>query len=188
MELKDAIFNRRTVRKFLDKPVPDDVIIEILSAGIWAPSHGNNQPWEFVLIGKRTRKGLAVAYSEYMLQGPLKNPEMPEERKQTMREFMTNFGDAPVLLAVTSIPAKTELEKYDFPMSSAAAIQNIFLAAWEKEIAGVWLSYGMDTTAEKILQISEHSKIAGILALGYPDIIPPAQTRIPATQKLRRLE
>ncbi len=66
MELKDAILNRRTVRKFTSKVVEEDVLFEILEAGIWAPSHGNNQPWEFVIIGPETRKKLAEMYSAFM--------------------------------------------------------------------------------------------------------------------------
>lgn len=187
MELKDAILNRRTVRQFTSRVVEEDVLFGILEAGIWAPSHGNNQPWEFVIIGPETRKKLAEMFSAYMEAGPLKNPALPEERKVAMRGFAKNFGDAPVLVAVTALPAGTDLDKFDFPMSTAAAIQNILLAAWEKEIAGVWLSFGMNQMAQALLQIPEGGRISGILALGYPDFIPPAQPRVSVKEKVRRL-
>lgn len=187
MKLKDVILNRRSARSFLDKSVPEEVLFEIMEAGTWAPSHGNNQPWEFILIGSNTRVKLAELFKSYMEAGPLQNPELPEERKQRMRQFIQNFGDTPVLLAISSLPATTELDKYDFPMSAAAAIQNMLLTAWEKEIAGVWLSFGMNPAVEQLLEIPEHAKIAGLLALGYPAEIPPAQARIPVAEKLRRL-
>jgi Nitroreductase len=187
MELKDAIYNRRTARKFKPIAVPDETLFEILEAGTRAPSHGNNQPWEFLLIGPETRKQLLESYRKAMEAGPLMNPSLPEERKQAIRNFAQNFGDAPVILAVTCIPALTDLDKYDFPMAAAAAIQNIFLAAWEKQIAGVWLSFGNTPGAQSILGIPEGGKIAGILVLGYPEMLPPAQPRINAKDKLRRL-
>ncbi len=187
MELKEVILKRRTARKFLSKAISEDILFEILEAGTWAPSHGNNQPWEFILIGPETRQKLAEMYQNYMEAGPLKNPELPEERKQFIRYFAKNFGDAPVLLAVSSIPATSDLDKYDFPMSTAAAIQNIFLSAWEKDIAGVWLSFGINTQTHSLLGIPENGKISGIIALGYPEIIPPAQERIPVSEKLRKL-
>lgn len=187
MELKDAIYNRRTARKFTSKAVSEEILNEILEAGTWAPSHGNNQPWEFLLIGPKTLKPLIEAFRKSAEAGPLKNPDLPEERKQMIRNFAQNFGDAPVVLAVTYPPATTDLEKYDFPLSTAAAIQNIFLAAWEKQIAGIWLSFGSMPQASEILGIPEGGKIAGILALGYPEIIPPAQPRINVKDKLRRL-
>lgn len=187
MELKDAIFNRRTARKFTSKPVSEADMLAILTAGTWAPSHGNNQPWEFVIIGNETRAQLAQMYANYMEQGPLQNPALPEERKQLIRNFTKNFGDAPLLVAVTSLPATNPLDAYDFPMSTAAAIQNIFLSAWEKEISGVWLSIGMNPKAQEILAIPEGGKISGILALGYAEFIPPAQERVSVADKLRRL-
>jgi len=189
MELKDAILNRRTVRRFSQQSVTEETILDILDAGTWAPSHGNNQPWEFILIGPQTRKTLAEMYLNYMEDGPLKNPDLPEERKQSMRNFAQNFGDAPVLLAVTYAPPKTNLEQYDFPLATAAAIQNIFLAAWEKQIAGVWLSFGMNRKVEELLKIPENGKITGLLAMGFPEVkaIPPVQPRISAKDKLHRL-
>ncbi|HNR43070.1 MAG TPA: nitroreductase [Bacteroidales bacterium] len=187
MELKEAILNRRTVRRFNSKAISDETLLDILEAGTWAPSHGNNQPWEFILAGPETRGKLAVAYRKAMESGPLLNPDLPEERKQVIRNFSMNFGDAPVILAVTCAPALTDLDRYDFPMSAAAAIQNILLAAWEKQIAGVWLSFGSTPQARSLFGIPEEGKIAGILALGYPEVIPPAQPRISAINKLSKL-
>jgi nitroreductase len=49
-ELKELMGRRRTVRKFLDKPVPPEMLREILDAGRLAPSGANAQPWLFVLV------------------------------------------------------------------------------------------------------------------------------------------
>lgn len=187
MQLKEAILNRRTARKFTTRAVSDDILMEILEAGTWAPSHGNNQPWEFMLAGPETRARMAGSYRVAMEAGPLANPDLPEARKQIIRDFSVNFGDAPVILAVVSPPALTDLDRYDFPMSAAAAIQNILLAAWEKGIAGVWLSFGSNPVARSLLNIPEEGKIAGILAMGYPESVPPAQPRVSVAEKLQRL-
>ncbi len=187
MELQEAILKRRTVRSFSSKPVSDELLMKILEAGTWAPSHGNNQPWEFLYIGPETRSKLADEYVRFMDAGPLKNPELSEERKQGIRKFAQTFGNAPVLLAVTCRPTTADLEKYDFPLATAAAIQNIFLSAWENQIAGIWLSIGMNPNIEAIINIPAGGKIAGVLALGYPEVIPPAQPRTSAADKFRRL-
>ncbi len=50
MNVLEAIQSRRSVRKWLPKPVPDDLLEKILEAGRWAPSAGNFQPWAFVVI------------------------------------------------------------------------------------------------------------------------------------------
>lgn len=46
----DAIRNRRSIREFTDQPVERDLLQQIITAGIWAPSGLNNQPWRFVII------------------------------------------------------------------------------------------------------------------------------------------
>lgn len=187
MELLEAIYNRRAVRAFRPDPIADEVLNKILEAGTWAPSHGNNQPWEFIIIGSETRGKLQKVYSEMMEAGPLKSPSLPEERKEFMRRFITDFGGATLLLAVVCPPPITPVDSYDFPLASAAAIQNISLAAWEKEIGSVWLSLGSFPQAKTILDVQPEGSIAGILAMGYPAMVPEAQPRVPVAEKTRRL-
>ena len=187
MELLEAIHNRRTVRMFRPEPVSDQIIDEILEAGTWAPSHSNTQPWEFIVIGPSTRQQLAQVYHAMMEAGPLQNSTLPEERKQGIRNFMRNFGDAPLLFAVACPPAFNELDRYDFPLATAAALQNILLAAWEKQLVGVWLSFGMNPQAQSLLEIQPGGSIVGIVAMGYTDTIPTAQPRVPITEKIRQL-
>jgi nitroreductase len=187
MDLTQAIYDRRTVRRFISSPVSEEVLSKILEAGTWAPSHGNTQPWEFIVIGSETRKNLADSYRNMMEAGPLKNPALPEERKELIRKFAQDFGGAPVLLAVVTPPPATDLDRYDYPLTAGAVIQNILLAAWEKEIAGVWLSFGISPQVHSILGLENGATIGGILAIGYSDSIPPAQPRISVSDKIRTL-
>ena len=53
METMDAIFTRRSIRKYLPKPVSRDLIDNILKAGMSAPSAGDEQPWHFIIIDRR---------------------------------------------------------------------------------------------------------------------------------------
>lgn len=53
MDVIEAIHDRRAVRKFSDKPVPDDVLHEILNAGRRSQSSKNTQPWRFIVIRDR---------------------------------------------------------------------------------------------------------------------------------------
>jgi nitroreductase len=50
MDVLEAIHKRRSIRSFTEQPVPDEMLRQILEAGIWAPSAGNMQAWEFVII------------------------------------------------------------------------------------------------------------------------------------------
>ena len=53
METWDALRARRNVRQFLDRPIPDEALDRIIDAGRRAPSAGNWQPWDFVVVTER---------------------------------------------------------------------------------------------------------------------------------------
>ena len=50
MNTLDAIAARRSIRKFKDTPIPDDILQKILTAAIQAPSASNRQPWRFIIV------------------------------------------------------------------------------------------------------------------------------------------
>ncbi|HUI46959.1 MAG TPA: nitroreductase family protein [Nitrospirota bacterium] len=50
MNLLEGICTRRSIRQFTNQPVNRELLIEIIKAGIWAPSGLNNQPWRFVIV------------------------------------------------------------------------------------------------------------------------------------------
>jgi nitroreductase len=50
MQLKEAIRSRRSIRQFLSKPVPEEMIRELIADSLWVPSWGNTQPWEIVVV------------------------------------------------------------------------------------------------------------------------------------------
>ena len=49
----DAILSRRSIRKYTDQPVADELVTELLRAAMAAPSAGNQQPWEFIVVRDR---------------------------------------------------------------------------------------------------------------------------------------
>jgi nitroreductase len=50
MDLKEAVRSRRSIRQFLPKPVPEEMIRDLIADSLWAPSWGNTQPWEIVVV------------------------------------------------------------------------------------------------------------------------------------------
>lgn len=184
MSIKNIIKERRSVRSFTSQSISDEKLFELLEVAAWAPSHGNEQPWEFVVLGDATRKGFTENYQKFLENGPLQNPELPEPMKAGIRKFAENFGNAARIVVAASRPATNPLEEYDYPLTVAAAIQNLFLAAWEEGIGGVWLSYGIVPQVAEYLKLPEGAKIHGVLALGYPEAVPPAQERAPIKDKI----
>ena len=95
----DAVRGRRSVRRYLPKEVPEDLVEAVLEAGRWAPSPHGTQPWRFAVVTKEeTRERLAGAMGEEWranLEMDGQAPEVVERRLQGSRRRLL---DAPVLV------------------------------------------------------------------------------------------
>ena len=65
MEAIECIQTRRSIRKYLDKDVSDELITELLKAAMTAPSAGNQQPWQFIVITDRKLLNKITEFHEY---------------------------------------------------------------------------------------------------------------------------
>jgi nitroreductase len=99
-----------------------------------------------------------------------------------------DFGGAPLLVAVVSRPGVEPIEKTENPLSAAAAVQNMSLAAWDAGIGSVWLSLGAAPPARAILGAPEGAAVVVILAMGYPKVVPSPPPRDPVTEHLRQID
>lgn len=187
MHMLDHIKQRRTVRGFTAQPIPQETQDAIFEAGMWAPSHGNTQPWDFVVIGPQTRAKL-LALLQAKADELLADPDLPPPRRKGLESLRQDFGGAPLLVAVVSRPGGEPLEKAENPLSTAAAVQNMSLAAWDLGIGSVWLSMGAAPPARAVLGVAEGATVVAILAFGYPRETPPAPPREPVASHVKRLD
>ena len=70
----EIIKRRRSTRKYTKKAVSEDLILEILEAGRWAPSAGNSQPWSFIVLGDgevRRRIADATTTGKFLANAPI---------------------------------------------------------------------------------------------------------------------
>jgi len=182
----EAIRGRRTIRKFKPDPIPSDAMDEILEAATWAPSHRNAQPWDFALVGPESRAKL-LRMLQAKVDEMLATRQMPEPARLGLLSLKEDFGGAPRLVAVTSRPAEEEIDRFEFPLSVAMAIQNMSLAAWSRGVGCVWLSLGAAPPARAVLDIKEGFSGVALVALGYPAVVPPAPPREPPGGRVREL-
>ncbi len=77
MELREAVQTRRSIRCFLEDPVPEQLIIEIISDARWAQSWGNTQPWEIKVICGDPLERFKNLNTEAFLSGNKPNPDIP---------------------------------------------------------------------------------------------------------------
>jgi len=81
MELREAIRTRRSIRRFLPKPVSRGIIQELISACLWAPSWANSQPWEIVVVTGEPLERFKSANKEALLAGQTSMPDIPMPTK-----------------------------------------------------------------------------------------------------------
>jgi nitroreductase len=156
METLDAITKRRCVRKYKDVPVEFEKIGHILNAGRLAPNAGNLQDWKFILV---TKKDLREKITEACLG----------------QHWMTT---APVYIVVIAHPERVKVhygdrgEKVYCIQNSAAAMENMFLAAVDQGLGCAWVSAFEEGALKSALNIPGDAAPQGVLTIGYADETP----------------
>lgn len=143
----DAIYTRRSIRKFQDKAVPEELLLEILRAGSWAPSGLNNQPWRFTIITDRDLKA----------------------KFEPLTHYSSIIASAPALLPVF-IDRDAMYNATKDHQSVGACLQNMLLAAHSLGLGAVWLGEIIKNSHEiiRLLNLSEHLELMAVVAVGYP--------------------
>jgi nitroreductase len=150
MNTLEAIHTRRSIRKYTDQPISEDVVDKIIAAGMSAPSAGNQQPWQFVVIDDK--KLLAKIAS--------------------INQWATMAKEAPLGIIVCG-DLSLEKHKGFWVQDCSACIQNMLLASHELGLGAVWTAaYPIQ---EKIDGLKGVAKIESkdiiplaFIVIGYP--------------------
>lgn len=176
MYILDHIKARRTIRRFKPEPIPPPVLDAMFEAAMWAPSPANAQPWDFLVVGPQAR-GKILALLQVKAAELLADPNLPVPKRQAVEALRADFGGAPYMVAVVCRPGHEPMEKIEYPLSAAAAVQNLCLAAWAHGVGSIWLSVGAAPPVRSILGAEDGASVVALLALGYPEAVPPGVPR-----------
>jgi nitroreductase len=161
MALSEAIKGRRSIRTFKNQNVPDKMIDKLIDAARWAPSAGNIQPWEFVIITKPTvKKKLAQAALN-----------------------QTHVEEAPVVIVVCADEKRAAMgygnrgRTLYCIQDTAAATQNILLTAYSLGLGSCWIGAFNEDEAKEALNAPEGIRPLAIIPVGYPNETPPQRSR-----------
>jgi coenzyme F420-0:L-glutamate ligase/coenzyme F420-1:gamma-L-glutamate ligase len=181
----DTIHGRRSVRRYLSRKVPDEIVDQVLEAARWAPSPHGRQPWRFaVLRREETRERLADAMGEEWrvnLEMDGQSAEIVERRLEGSRRRLL---DAPVLvllcLYLEDLDEYADLERQRGETTMAvqslgAAAQNALLAAYELGLDGGWMCAPLFCPEKVIEALGLDPKLVphALLTLGYAEGDPP---------------
>ena len=143
------IFKRQSVRKFKDKEVSDELIVQLLKAGMQAPSSCNAQPWEFIVVSNNEDK-LAIS---------------------KMHKFAKPAGEASKLIVTIGNLKKSKVPQM-IEQDLAACNENILLQATYEGLGAVWL--GFHPIEDRTLKLKEYLNIPdycipfSVICVGYP--------------------
>ena len=150
MELKEAIKNRHSVRRFSNKKLPMELISEILEYAHLAPSAGNLQARDFIIVDDEKQKiNLAKASLDQMF----------------MAEAPVNIVVCANLNRVSPYGYRGK-ELYCI-QDSAAAVEHILLLALDKGLGACWIGAFDENAVSEILELPPHVRPVAIIPLGY---------------------
>ena len=170
MDVSEAIKNRRSVRAFSSQPVSDEEIDRLIEAARWAPSAGNLQPWEFIVVREpEIKHGLCKAAGN-----------------------QTFIEKAPVVVVVCADPQRSAkgygsrgINLYCL-QDTAAATQNMLLTAQAMGLATCWVGAFHEEKAKKVVKIPEGVRPVAIVPVGHATEKPRVRPRRPLNEIVYR--
>lgn len=175
MEALEAIYTRRSTRKFQNKMVPKELLNEVLEAGRYSPSGGNSQSTHFLVITKEEiLKELVELVKEEFAKMKVVEGMYPSIRNSIERSKKGDYifhYDAPVLIVVAN------KKGYGNAMAdSSCALENMMIAANALDLGSCWINqlHWLDEnpTLRNYLEelgLKEDETITGGLSLGYSE-------------------
>ena len=176
MELVEAILERRAVRHYQAKAVPDALIERLITLATHAPSSMNGQPWAFAVINDHRRiDEFAKLAKEFFLS----HEEVPNTIRAMLNdENPTIFHRAPALVLVL---ARTDTEQAREDCCLAA--QTFMLAARDAGLGTCWVGFGRPwlnrPETRALLKLPRGYRVIAPIVIGYPVEWPPVHGRAP---------
>ncbi len=186
--METSIDQRRSIRKFLDKPVPKQELLEILQSGLKAPSSKNSQPWNYTVVQDQAKAEMLQAFRQG-LQRMENDPLLPPPFKPLIsaaKQTANIMETAPVILLAVNpygknvlgpLTAEEHLAEITQIQSISASMENILLAATEKGIGSLWICDIYFAYDELCQWLGKDGQLVAAIALGYPGESPSAQPR-----------
>lgn len=158
MDIQEAIFYRRSVRNYTDLPVSDEQVTGLLEAAMMAPSAGNAQPWQFIVVRDKERLSAIKEINQYAGMA----------------------AKAPVGILVCG---DLSLEKYQgfWVQDCSAAVQNLLLAAHGEGLGAVWTGiYPLEDRVRgfrELFHLPKHVVPLAFIPIGQPAHQPKSASR-----------
>lgn len=207
--LFELMRGRRSVRRFSPEPVPREVLEELLSAAITAPSASNKQPWRFFVVTDRARiERMAAAVRAAVDRIAAHVPPESEAPFRAYGDYFTRFELAPAVIAVlhrgmsllSSLVDQglgdearariARMERDSGLVGASLALQNLLLMAHALGLGASGMTGPLvaDGELKEILQVPESWGIAALVPVGFPAEEPAPPSRKALGKVVRWIE
>jgi len=174
----EAIKQRRSIKMFNGQPIDREDLMSIIDDAVWAPNHGNRQPWRLVVACGPELEPLKDLIREFAV------PNWKELSEDELQSKMSKFS-LPGAYAFVVIPedARQKERLEDFAAASSF-IQNMQLLAWDKGIGACWKTPAWldNPKFREPMGVKSGERIIGMLQFGYYDLVPKEKPRKSASE------
>lgn len=179
-EITEVIRERRTIypEQYSERQVHKEQIDLILNNALWAPTHGNTQPWRFKVFMEEGREKL----SSFLAETYLKLTPEEAQNDQKLAKLLTRPKMASAVIAVCMERQPEEkIAEIEEIEAIACAVQNMHLTCTAYGLGGFWASPKLIYTPDMnvFLGLGEKDKCLGLFYIGYPSIDWPKAHRKP---------
>jgi nitroreductase len=167
-QVSELIRRRRSVypKMYTDKPVPEEVILEVLENANWAPNHKLTEPWRF-----RVFQGAALQRLGDFLGSRYKAQTSPEAFSEMQFEKISgNPKRAAVVIAVCmQRDPQEKVREWEEVAAVACAVQNMWLTCTPYGIGSYWSTPSYILSADDWLGLGPGERCLGLFYMGYYD-------------------
>lgn len=154
MDIKEAIRSRRSIRKYKDEQVPHDKLVTLLEMARLAPSAGNRQPWEFIVVRDET---VIRRIAEGCRSGGF-------------------LSECPVIIVGCG---DFEARPKWFALDTFIAMEHIALTSVGEGLGTCWIGYFDEDEIRRLLEIPENLRVVALMGVGFADDSPAPKERKP---------
>lgn len=179
MRASEAIRERRSIKRFTDRPISREEIETLLSAATLAPNHRLTQPWRFYVLGPEARYAYGLALGERKAR-KLEDPEAARAVRETVAQ---EHRALPCMIAVAVVNSENpEIRDEDYA-ATMMAVQNMALTAVELGLGTHLKTGGVmgDAAARAAAGLPDGERIVAVVNVGEPADVPPPKSRQPAS-------
>ena len=180
MHKMKAIFKRRSIRKYKPLPISQEIIQEIIYAGLQAPSPKNRQPWRFVVVTCKEAKEEMLQAMRAGIEAELRNPKLPDRVQYIggAENTLAIMEQAPVTIFVINpqndmnVFPETRQDRFREVcnlQAVGACIQNMLLAATSLGFGSLWncdIYFAYDEIAA---WLNTEEQVVAAVSFGFPD-------------------